>query len=410
MTYRRPIDRPAIRRVIRPGGLVVIVIPATQEARIQLQQTSDDGGGAAATGEARTVAYLNSAQPWINLDFPTDGLLRFFRARHVGDGGDPSPWTAWSEGTAPGSYATGDGDSEDHGSGNGADNRGGTLDSMRFMLDRLATGYGSGLPKILAIVPDVTASGVVSVTVWAQDAGSVKIAHSTSGYPTLATVQAQTAQAVTDGHYASTGLLNLAPGESAFISVLAYLEADGTGSESTLGKMICDEHTEIIYGTTTIADGFSAARNTAAPENGSVVLTADGAFAYSNLEDANTEETTYRAYFDIDATGITYLCTVTLYYSTAATGGAWVEASSKVYDNLENVTDEVLEAVVALDVDYDLRLELTYTDPGTDDGNATLTCHGEDNGVPGVQFEKKAIRVSTDRMVFPVGSNLWATE
>ncbi len=144
--------------------------------------------------------------------------------------------------------------------------------------------------------------------------------------------------------------------------------------------------------TTAISDGFSAARNTAAPENTDVAVTADGAEVFSNLEDANTAETTYEAYFDIDASGMgsENLVTVLLYYSDRAAdpGTVWTLGQSRTYDKDSVLTNEMLSFDAALDADWDVKLVLDYAvSPGSE--TATLTAHGENHGTfPGVQYEK----------------------
>ena len=143
MSYRRPIDRPAFRLISSPGGFVIAIVPGTQKAGLHIQMAPDDGLGAADAGEAITVGFVNAARPWLNLDFPIDGKLRFFRARHEGEGGDDSDWTDWSEGKAPFPLETGDGDDEDHGEGGG---RGGIgrPDLFRMLAHPYGTSGGGG--------------------------------------------------------------------------------------------------------------------------------------------------------------------------------------------------------------------------------------------------------------------------
>ena len=143
-------------------------------------------------------------------------------------------------------------------------------------------------------------------------------------------------------------------------------------------------------GFTDETDGLSATQNAGAPENGDVAITADNAVAYSNLEGANTTPTTYYAWYDIDATGMggSNLCTVTLYTNDGAGSTTWTERDSRTHDNLDNLTDQVLDTgAVAMGVDFDLRIQLTYASaPGG--STATLTVHGEDNSQPGVEFRR----------------------
>ena len=98
---------------------------------------------------------------------------------------------------------------------------------------------------------------------------------------------------------------------------------------------------------------------------------------------------------------------VDLEYSTAATGGSWVLADTVVGSAQSGIEEIELVAAVALDADFDLRLSLRYGDVGTDGGKTEVTALGEDSSPPGVQYKKKALRVSATRMVFPVGTDLW---
>lgn len=141
---------------------------------------------------------------------------------------------------------------------------------------------------------------------------------------------------------------------------------------------------------TAITDGFSTTQNASAPENGDVTLNTDGEDAYSNLEDANSTTTTYYAYFDVDGTTMASgnRVTVSLYTNDGATSTTWTLRASRAYLDSDNLTDEVLSTgPVAMGADYDLRLEITYDSaPGVN--VATVTAHGEDNSVPGVQYDK----------------------
>ncbi len=179
---------------------------------------------------------------------------------------------------------------------------------------------------------------------------------------------------------------------------LSYRSAD-TGADQVLDMAAenltvtgFDLRAKIISGATAsaIVDGFSSAQNTGAPENGTVSLTAEGDVAYSNLEDANTTSTTYEVFYDIDATGMggSNLVTVEIWTNNSATSTTWTLRASRTYDNISNLTDEKLSFTVALGVNYDLRLRITYfSAPGG--STATVTALGE-NSTPeeGVQYNK----------------------
>jgi hypothetical protein len=152
-----------------------------------------------------------------------------------------------------------------------------------------------------------------------------------------------------------------------------------------------DQYVEVATPPTpsSITDGFSAARDTAGPENGDVTITTDGGVAHSNLEDANTTETAYNVYYDIDTTAMddNVLAWVTVYVSDAATGGSFAAVGARGYEAGESHTNELITFNAALNADYDIKIELTHT-PHVPTTPATLTAHGEDNAVPGVQYEK----------------------
>lgn len=144
---------------------------------------------------------------------------------------------------------------------------------------------------------------------------------------------------------------------------------------------------------TATTDGFSAARNTAAPENGDVNLEADAAQAFSNLEDANTTPTTYRVYYD--ATNLSNMdsansVTVSLWYSDASTGGTFTKTQERTHLQADgDTTDSPLSTgSVALGADFDLLMQIDYANAPLITERATIVAHGEDNAQPGVEFDK----------------------
>ena len=271
-------------------------------------------------------------------------------------------------------------------------------------------------PEIISLVPDLSSIGDVSANIKVKGALSVKLAHDVTAFPSRATVQAETAVAVdSDGNLQTGVLRNLSEAQKLFIAALAYETSTGGGEEAAdLVKVQTDERETTIFGDIDVVDGFSAARNTAAPENGNVILTLDGTTAFSNLEDANANLTTYRAFIDVDwnnGGSLVGIATVTLAVSSAATGGTFADKDSEGGDVLSGIdTDLELQATIALDVDFDLRITLDYSNPGADDGKTRVTVHGEDNATPGVQYKKKGVRISSTRVVLPVGVDKWQIE
>jgi len=139
---------------------------------------------------------------------------------------------------------------------------------------------------------------------------------------------------------------------------------------------------------TTNIDGFSASQNATAPENGTVVLSADGAFAYSNLEGANTRACAYTCNYSLDSTSMSSnnFCFVRLYVNDAAGSTDWTEVDFNSYDDSQNGAD-TLSYAGPMGENHDFRMGLSYeSSPGGD--TATLTVSGEDSSPAGVVFKK----------------------
>jgi hypothetical protein len=96
--------------------------------------------------------------------------------------------------------------------------------------------WGDNIPAILNISLDVTAAGVLTATVSVDgDTGSVKLSASNSAFPNKTTTQGETpADVDSEGNYTSGTLITLAPGETGYVSALAYSQITGGGVESTL--------------------------------------------------------------------------------------------------------------------------------------------------------------------------------
>lgn len=81
-------------------------------------------------------------------------------------------------------------------------------------------------------------AGNVDVTGKVREADAVRIATSTSSFPSKSTTQSATLQSVaSDNTFDVSGLTTIGVGQTAFVSILAYENSDGTGSESTLYKL-----------------------------------------------------------------------------------------------------------------------------------------------------------------------------
>ena len=163
-------------------------------------------------------------------------------------------------------------------------------------------------PVVVTVQPTVAANGDVSVTITAAQAGSVKVSISTSGYPSRATVQGETAQAVDgDGVYSSGTLLQVSAGQTAYISVLAYESATGTGAESELvGKARSTEPFNAFFGTVgSTVDQHIGFGKASAPASGNpAYYLQTNAAATPDAEIAAYDGTTWKTFLNFDyATG-----------------------------------------------------------------------------------------------------------
>jgi len=250
----------------------------------------------------------------------------------------------------------------------------------------------------------------VSAVVLTTQARAVRIAGSKTDFPdTTAVGAAPLITTDAGGAAASDVLVTLLEGEIGYVSAIAYEFADGTGNASALKKARTAENSNHENIPTAINDGFSAARNTAAPENGDVTLTLEGAIAYSNLEDATARAAAYTCAFDVDATGMAADNQVTLsfYTSDSPTSTNWALVATKRYNTGVNLTDETVGFLATLGADFDIRVVITYKDaPGLN--VAQVVMHGENNALPGVQYAVTGLKTIGDRYVLPAGTNLWA--
>lgn len=91
-----------------------------------------------------------------------------------------------------------------------------------------------GDPRLISATGTVDSDGVVDLDIAANgDANSIRYAVSTSAFPSRATTEAGTLEALDDDHLAHIDAVStLDIGETLFVSVLAYEAADGSGNES----------------------------------------------------------------------------------------------------------------------------------------------------------------------------------
>lgn len=273
------------------------------------------------------------------------------------------------------------------------------------------------IPEVQAIATSRNGGGDVSAVVQTRRAKSIRIDASAIGFPTKATVQAATIIATdSDGAAVSGSLVTLAEGTIGYVAALAYANADGTGRESmTLFKVRSTDDSNHERIAVAILDGWSAAQNTAAPENGSVLLEQEADEAFCNLEDADGRATDFTCYFDVDyviplpGTPLN-IATLTFFINDGVTSTNWMPVGSRSYEPFAgSKLNEFVTISAAMQADFDLRVVLTYSLPVLPAHEAEITMHGEDHGTfPGVQYSTIALKTIGDRYVLPVGTDLWA--
>lgn len=88
-------------------------------------------------------------------------------------------------------------------------------------------------PEVLSVTLNVdTDDGTVDLVSKTEDAGAIRYATSTSAFPNKSTTQSGTLVATSGDRAEVSDLATLAEGETLYVSVLAYENADGSGSES----------------------------------------------------------------------------------------------------------------------------------------------------------------------------------
>jgi hypothetical protein len=179
------------------------------------------------------------------------------------------------------------------------------------------------------------------------------------------------------------------PGELIKIDRTTFLhELFWDAGGEILGNLEADTLPDPVIGNDSAAevtDGFSAAQNAGSPETG-IVLDAVDAVAYSNLEDADGTETTYRVNFWVDVLDITPadVVTVTIAVNDGPASGSFTDKASRTYVQADGYFLDYLEFTATLDANYDIRVTLTYND-GTNSA-PEIRLYGEADTVPGVAY------------------------
>lgn len=309
---------------------------------------------------------------------PNDNTARHYRARHIADGFDDGPFSDWVCAKPVGlALSAGGGPTEDVGGGEPDDDG-----------SALATPWGNEGRRRGDTFYDDDAR-LKKIVRMRDGAGDFEInRHNESGL-------AQHSSAVTfsDDFEAPPRVTFVTQKAKVFSTALGVNSAqfldmaaeDLTVSGFTLRAVIASSQA-----VTSVDDGWSTAQNTAAPENGDVELKSDGEVAYSNLEDADSgSAVAYRGFFDVNTFGMNAANTLTvqLAFNASSTSTSFTLGASRNYASGISSTDEELSMTTALGSSYDLRLRVSYSSsPGLE--LATVTAHGENNGQPGVQFDK----------------------
>jgi len=356
--------------VVLPDAEAIIGVCAEAEtlpSLLEVEMATETAVGSGTPGAFALVATLPAAeneQSTYRTTAPIDGKLRYFRVRSVRDAAVASAYSP-------------------------------TVNVMP------GVPKACNIPAVRAVQLFVNDAGTVRATVLTTGR-SARIAVAVSSdpsddtaFPSEATTQAATLYP-SDGFntVVTPGLVTLSPGETAYVSVLAYEDADGGQAESVgVSKDRVTFGAGALGGVTLVpqVDGWSASQNAAAPENGVSLITTPSE-AFSNLEDANARTTTYTVTYDIqnlDGLEMSRIdATVDIYVNDGPGSTNWTLVATKTYftdQGTVSLLNEQLSFGVALDADWDLRCVFTFN---ALEGNHQLALHGENDAVPGVIYNR----------------------
>jgi hypothetical protein len=348
----------------RPStGIFIQIQPGSLRLRIAVQETveTSPGNGVPDDGAASDLADLPPGLIRLIRGLPLDGTVRFYRARHEGGEFDAGGWSGWSAGAHP-----------------------------VILPDYLDLDFD--IPEVASATPVIDVVGNVTVAVVGKFALSAKVSSSITDYPDAVTTRLESELALDSDGAVTTGTLEtLEAGETIYVSVLVYENDDGTGIESP--QLFKVQATRGATSTTIEPqiDGFSAAQNAAAPENGNVFLEDEGDVAYSNQEKANEILAEFTVFYDINATALPggESATVEIAINDGPGSTNWTTRVSQAYTNADDLTDESQSFSAAMGENWDIRVRLTYSFAPGEFEKVVLTVHGEDHGSEaGVQFDK----------------------
>lgn len=151
---------------------------------------------------------------------------------------------------------------------------------------------GYAIPVVLSVQLDGQPDGKIFGSVSCTGSRAVRVASSTTDYPTAATTEAETCQALNADGTLAVGLIDtIDPGDILYVSVLAYENSDGTGSvAAAMGQRRIERWATRTKKRRTLYSQFSPVVNTPATYTkdstegyGYVTLHADGGTADCEL-------------------------------------------------------------------------------------------------------------------------------
>lgn len=338
---------------------------------------------------------------------PSDNAARHYRARHIADGFDGGPWTTWVCAKPRGLAVDPDnGPVQDVGDTVGRGNPGDDPSAFESPFWSEARRRGDTYYST-----DAQLLNTVRVT---DGAGNFLLnRHNESGLAEHTEVVAFT------NDFESPPRVTFVPQKAK-----VYSESTDLGSTSAQFMDIAAESLTVSgftlravlatsQSSTAVIDGWSTAQNATAPEDGDVTMINDGDVVYCNLEDADAgSAAVYNGFFSIaNTSGLgAALARVDLGFNSASTSTSFTLGDSVFLD--ADSTQEQLAVNTALGADYDLRLRLSYSPAAPATSNLpTVTAFGEDNAVPGVQYNKISSGIEESMTPSTGQSVLWqATE
>lgn len=320
-------------------GVLLRIVPGDQTLEIEIARAPDSSGSPGSWTSIATIGpYPRSGSIFFDQQ-PLDSAYWWYRVRHLGYGGTTGNWLTLVART-----------------------QARQIDEAAMAAAMLATNNFTKTPEELELGAGVRGDSTVVLggtvkyalnrhneTIPGVDATDYTFSTSYEQVPELRVIP-QTYLAPTAGN--SVQFEALSPTISGYRLRAVQISSPTVTARSAL---------------------FDAVQNTT-PGSGSVSLGSPGSLAYCQLDHANTTATTYRVYFNVDTTSKSGggLMRVTAYKNASAGGTVWTQVGQKTYDNGLSLTGEHIDFSAALDVNYDVRLVVSYT-AGTPTVNGSVT-------------------------------------